>query len=292
MNIKYSIFLLVVVGVIFYPMKSYPQSWDLSGEWVGYATQEVGVRNIYYCKLHLEQSGNQIVGGSYFNFFDDEDVFVTFALKGTFQNNQFYYQEVKVLSDYIPPKYRGELAGWCIKKADLKITETQDSLKLEGPWTGVPNTGQGYCYPGSFYLTKPKPKKNQDLSNGQNVTFELPKEVHKGDRFVVPNINFEPSTARLLPESYAYLDKLAGYLKSRPELKIKIVGHTDIGKDDVYNQTLSQARADAVKAYIVNQRVDASRISTEGKGSKQPIASNDTSEGRAKNRRVEIIIEE
>ncbi|GIV43109.1 MAG: hypothetical protein KatS3mg035_0232 [Bacteroidia bacterium] len=295
-SMKKLVFLLTTISILFYSLQSYSQKWDLSGEWVGYVTQEVGLSNIYYCKLNLEQFGDQIKGGSYFDLFNDKEIFVTFSLKGTIQGDIFHYQEIKVLEHYIPSKYSGKITAWCIKKADLKITETQDSLKLEGHWTGVPHTGEGYCYPGEFYVKKPKPKlssvKNQNPSNNQNIIFELPQEVHKGDKFIIPNIHFKPSAAELLPESYASLDKLVGYLKSRPELKIKIVGHTDIGKDDAYNQTLSKARAEAVKAYIVRQGVVDFRISTEGKGNKQPIASNDTSEGRAKNRRVEIVIEE
>ncbi len=163
------------------------------------------------------------------------------------------------MNDYIPLKYSQSITGWCIKKANLKITETKDSLKLEGSWTGIPNIGQGYCYPGEFYVTKPKIKPSINIQNNQqnvinsDIPFELPKEVNKGDKFIIPNINFKPSAAELLPASYPFLDKLVSYLKSRPELKIKIVGHTDIGKDDTYNQTLSKGRADAVKSYIINQ---------------------------------------
>ncbi len=290
--------LLFVFILVLHYSSIFSQNWNLTGEWTGYVTQKEGIRNIYYCKLNLEQFGNQIKGGSYFDFFDEKDVFVTFTLEGSLKGNEFNYQEIKVLNDYIPPKYSQSITGWCIKKANLKISETNDSLKLIGSWTGVPNTGQGYCYPGGFYVTKPKIKPITKVENNpqnavnSNIQFELPKEVHKGDKYIIPNINFKPSTTELLPESYPSLDKLAGYLKSRPELKITIVGHTDIGKDDTYNQTLSKGRADAVKSYLLKQNIHTSRISTEGKGNKQPIASNETTEGRAKNRRVEIIIKE
>ena len=285
------IFYFLVYQAFFYV---YGQNWNLTGEWKGYVTQEVGIRNIYYCKLNLEQFGNQIIGGSYFEFFDDKDVFVTFSLKGEIRNNELLYQEIKVLKDYIPVKYSSSITGWCIKKANLKIIETQDSIKLIGDWSGVPNTGLGYCPPGKFYVAKPNLKskfQNLNDSNTQlNKDLILPQNTNKGDKFIVPNIQFKPSTAELMTESYPILEKLSNYLKSRPELKIKIVGHTDIGKDDVYNENLSKARADAIKSYLLSQNIHSSRIQTEGKGNKEPIASNDNPEGRAKNRRVEIVI--
>ena len=70
--------------------------------------------------------------------------------------------------------------------------------------------------------------------------------------------------------------------------KIEVQGHTDnVGGDD-YNQKLSQGRADAVKAWLVAHAIPAHRITTRGYGRQQPIATNDSDEGRAKNRRVEI----
>ena len=68
------------------------------------------------------------------------------------------------------------------------------------------------------------------------------------------------------------------------------VGHTDSVGTDKYNNKLSQRRADAVKAYLVSKGIEPNRIYTEGKGEKQPVADNKTSEGRAKNRRVEIEV--
>ena len=68
------------------------------------------------------------------------------------------------------------------------------------------------------------------------------------------------------------------------------VGHTDSVGSDGYNQKLSMRRSQAVKAYLVSKGIDKTRIYTEGKGEKQPVADNKTPEGRAKNRRVEIEV--
>jgi OOP family OmpA-OmpF porin len=68
------------------------------------------------------------------------------------------------------------------------------------------------------------------------------------------------------------------------------VGHTDSVGSEAYNQKLSLRRAEAVKAYLVSKGIEANRVYTEGKGTKQPVADNKTTEGRAKNRRVEIEV--
>ena len=86
------------------------------------------------------------------------------------------------------------------------------------------------------------------------------------------------------------IQKLAESLQKNPDTDIMVIGHTDNVGSASYNQGLSERRAASVKKYAVAQGVSASRITTEGKGLKEPIESNDTEVGRAKNRRVEIVI--
>ena len=92
----------------------------------------------------------------------------------------------------------------------------------------------------------------------------------------------------LKPEGKAKLDDLVSKMSAMNLEVIIAVGHTDSIGTEEYNQKLSVRRADAVKAYLVSKGVEKNRIYTEGKGEKDPIASNKTAEGRAKNRRVEI----
>ncbi|WP_395685686.1 outer membrane protein OmpA [Caenimonas koreensis] len=101
---------------------------------------------------------------------------------------------------------------------------------------------------------------------------------------------FDFDKSVLKPEGKAKLDDLVGKVKGINLEVIIAVGHTDSVGTDAYNQSLSVRRAEAVKAYLVTKGIEKNRVYTEGKGEKQPVADNKTSEGRAKNRRVEIEV--
>lgn len=101
---------------------------------------------------------------------------------------------------------------------------------------------------------------------------------------------FDFDKAVLKPEGKAKLDDLADKVKGITLEVIIAVGHTDSVGKDAYNQKLSERRAEAVKSYLTSKGIEASRVYTEGKGEKQPVADNKSAEGRAKNRRVEIEV--
>ena len=86
------------------------------------------------------------------------------------------------------------------------------------------------------------------------------------------------------------MDDLVGKVKGINLEVVIAVGHTDSVGSDAYNQKLSVRRSEAVKAYLVSKGIEKNRVYTEGKGEKQPVADNKTTEGRAKNRRVEIEV--
>jgi len=98
--------------------------------------------------------------------------------------------------------------------------------------------------------------------------------------------DFDESTIK--PEAYPLLDEVAVILEKNPEMKGEISGHTDSTGPAEYNQMLSEKRARAIEEYLENKGIDPSRFTSKGYGASNPIASNDTREGRQENRRVEL----
>ncbi|MBC7156338.1 MAG: OmpA family protein [Rhodobacteraceae bacterium] len=104
------------------------------------------------------------------------------------------------------------------------------------------------------------------------------------------DILFATDSAAVRPDLRNDLFAVAGNLQSYPDSTIQIVGHTDNTGSAAYNQDLSERRAGAVAAVLINAGVSPSRVAAFGRGEEQPVATNLTAEGRAQNRRVEIII--
>jgi outer membrane protein OmpA-like peptidoglycan-associated protein len=112
----------------------------------------------------------------------------------------------------------------------------------------------------------------------------------KGASVSIYGIHFDFDKATLRPDSKPSLDEIAKALGAQPDLKLKVVGHTDNRGSAGYNQDLSQRRAAAVAAALVqNYGIAAARLAPEGAGMSRPIAPNDNENGRAKNRRVELV---
>ena len=129
------------------------------------------------------------------------------------------------------------------------------------------------------------------ISEYQEVYKEFPlKNVSVGSRVVLRNIFYEFDKATLLPQSYVELDRLYKLLVEVPTIKIEISGHTDNKGSASYNQGLSERRAQSVVEYLVARGIGIDRLTYVGMGLTQPIASNDTEEGRALNRRTEFKI--
>ena len=115
-------------------------------------------------------------------------------------------------------------------------------------------------------------------------------QTERGLLVTLGDVLFEFGKAQLLPTAGARLDTLADFLKQYPDRRLLIEGHTDSVGSEAANLTLSERRAQAVQQALTMRGVDAGRITTRGYGKAYPVASNATPEGRALNRRVEVVI--
>ena len=132
---------------------------------------------------------------------------------------------------------------------------------------------------------------NQAIRQSDNQTIDITlNPITTGSRIALRNIFFETGKAELLPRSHYELDRLVELLQNNPTLSVELGGHTDNTGTAEANKKLSEARAKAVYGYLVSNSIAASRLSFQGYGESRPVATNDTPEGRAENRRVEMTI--
>jgi OOP family OmpA-OmpF porin len=110
------------------------------------------------------------------------------------------------------------------------------------------------------------------------------------DKWVLVGVNFDFDKATLRNESYPILDNAAGILLSHPDVNVEIQGHTDQIGSDKYNDELSMRRAEAVKKYMIAKGVEASRLTTSGKGKRELLFNESDPVSRFYNRRVEFHV--
>ena len=127
----------------------------------------------------------------------------------------------------------------------------------------------------------------EQARNEVNIT-QLPDQSTKID--VAADVTFDSGSATLRPGAMNTYAKIAANLKQYPNTVIHVVGHTDSDGADDYNQGLSERRAASVANFLIGQGVDPSRIRQEGRGEREPIASNATEDGKRRNRRVDIVV--
>ncbi len=159
----------------------------------------------------------------------------------------------------------------------------KETLKNSGEYELIVEA-QGYMP----YESKMEIKQGAD----NQITIELHK-IKKGEKVVLNNIYFQPNKYTLDPRSYEELERVYNFLKSYPNVRIRIEGHTDggvKGTDPNYLQKLSQDRANEVMNWLISKGIDKKRLEAIGYGSSKPVADNNTEEGRKKNRRTEFEI--
>jgi OOP family OmpA-OmpF porin len=107
-------------------------------------------------------------------------------------------------------------------------------------------------------------------------------------RIVLEGVNFETASANLTDQSYVTLNRVAASLAAHPELQVEVAGYTDSRGSGLYNQRLSQSRAEAVRQYLIQRGVAPERLGARGFGETNAIDTNATTNGQGRNRRVEL----
>ena len=172
-------------------------------------------------------------------------------------------------------------AGSTDTESDEETGKYELNLADAGPYL-LEVTGEGY-----FFV-------NDVLQYDADSTlllrnFKL-KKLQSGAKIVIENILFNTGNATLKPESFTELNKLVNLLRENPDIRIEVSGHTDNTGSAATNKNLSKSRALSVRNYLTSQGIAVNRIEYEGYGYDFPIADNNTAEGRAENRRVEMKV--
>jgi outer membrane protein OmpA-like peptidoglycan-associated protein/opacity protein-like surface antigen len=127
-----------------------------------------------------------------------------------------------------------------------------------------------------------------DFTNNEEKN--IAKALLSGEQLSFTNVRFKHDSDELTEPSKEILDNVVNVLNKLPDLKLEVQGHTDSDGSDVYNQNLSQRRAESVKEYLVSNGTNKDRLTTAGFGESTPVSDNDTTEGKALNRRIEFKV--
>lgn len=206
--------------------------------------------------------------------------------------------ELTVFKGVISDRESGAPIGATIEVTDNEKNEviaTYNSNSATGKYLislpagknyGINVNAEGYLFSSETF----------DLTDSTSAEYrEIEKDIELdrikvGSKVVLKNIFFDFNKATLRNESKAELNRLKRIMNDNPTMKIEIGGHTDSKGSDAYNANLSKNRAGSVVEYLVQQGIDKSRMTFKGYGESQPIATNETEEGRQENRRVEFKI--
>ena len=177
-----------------------------------------------------------------------------------------------------------------IKMKDDKVISKTKTNKIDGKCIlRIPATGDEYGYnvtaEGYMFLSD----KITETNTGKETYIRL-KKATAGSNLVLNNVFFATNSFELKEESKFELNRIIRFLKDNPNIKVRFEGHTDSQGSRELNTKLSDNRAKAVRNYLIENDIEPSRMQAKGFGPDRPVADNNTEEGRAKNRRTEMVI--
>ena len=217
------------------------------------------------------KEGNLISITYYYNFDKGEKAKSPFQIMKNYENaaakngGKLIYKNTNALDADLEATYH------------LTTKEKEYWVKL-GKFGGTPSEVEHY----TLFILEMEPMK-------QEIEAKEMFDAISKDGFIALYINFETGKSDIKAESEGIVNQIAEMLKQNPDLKVSIEGHTDNAGSDKSNQILSENRAKSVMNALVSLGIDKSRLKSKGWGASKPIADNRTDDGKAKNRRVEIV---
>jgi outer membrane protein OmpA-like peptidoglycan-associated protein len=233
-----------------------------------------------------------MMGDSVFGVIRTEDAntpyYAIVNIRGKVSNNTVSFTQDKIIKENPRPE-----AYWCLIKGTLTYDSTDNSLS--GKW----NSDMEKCKPGSMLIYKSPKQINMGsthlytYTNFDNVEVLLKKKKKfNGYKVRLSEINFETNSYKIIGNTAnKEINRIYDLLNKKEILHVNIQGHTDNTGADDFNLKLSYLRAKEIYNLLIAKGVKESRITFEGYGKSRPIATNETEEGKLKNRRVEIEIE-
>lgn len=281
--------LFFVISLLCVPVLVHSQS--ISGSWKGSCypngtSPEKGI--VIYLEIKQEKNGD-ISGKSRSEIYDTDD-YALKNVKGQKKDKIISLNEITVSK-----KTQKVRNGSC--RLQLQLTYNETTGYLEGTYSSNEcknHLGKIilYRYEGSFPDDQVNPESHhwfellaKDLKKGLNAPDIRKKER---DNFVFQPIYFDYDKSEIKPEFHMFLNKLIHVIEGHSDLRVKVTGHTDSDGSDTYNDGLSQRRAQAIIDYFVSKGLSPDRLEFDFKGEKSPVDTNQTSEGRQRNRRVDF----
>jgi len=264
---------------------------SLDGVWKGsmYANgTSIESGRVIYLEIQGEKSGT--ITGRIRNEIYNTNDFALKNIKGEAKSGTISLSETVVSK-----KATGSKTNWC--RSQLTLVYNEKTGYLEGTYT----SSECRNFAGKVILYQEDNQFPEETINPESHHWFdlLAKDLKKGlnapkirkierETFAFSPIYFDYDKAEIKTEFNAFLDRLIKVVEGHSDLRVKVTGHTDSDGSDAYNDGLSQRRAQAIINYFVSKGLSADRLEFDFKGEKKPAASNDTSEGRQQNRRVDF----
>ena len=262
----------------------------LSGKWQGAvirAGQPIEKATLFYTDFDMDDG--RISGITREEIYNTEN-FAVKQISGSYNSDSFNFNQVVVQKSSKSSKYK-----WCRFKAELSYDST--SGFLTGPYESTDCKrviGKIILYKASFELSETAKAGTSHLwfeqfIEDQKEGLNAP-EIRKIERenFVFEPVFFDFDKSEIRLEHDDFLKRLIKVVKGHTDLRVKVTGHTDAVGSNGYNDGLSKRRAEAIIQFFVENGLDASRLEFDFKGERQPLDTNNTSEGMQRNRRVDF----